>query len=72
MLQIVSDEDEVMIVTNEGKMIRIAMENVRVMSRNTQGVTLVRMDQESGGARRLRGAGRREGHGRRGRVDAGR
>jgi DNA gyrase subunit A len=47
-LQIVSDEDEVMIVTNEGKMIRIPMENVRVMSRNTQGVTLVKMDAESG------------------------
>jgi len=47
-LQIVSDEDEVMIVTNEGKMIRIAMENVRVMSRNTQGVTLVRLEQDSG------------------------
>jgi DNA gyrase subunit A len=47
-LQIVSDDDEVMIVTNEGKMIRIAMENVRVMSRNTQGVTLVRLDQEIG------------------------
>ena len=46
-LQIVSDEDEVMIVTNGGKMIRIAMENVRVMSRNTQGVTLVRLDQDS-------------------------
>jgi DNA gyrase subunit A len=46
-LQIVSNEDEVMLVTNEGKMIRIAMENVRVMSRNTQGVTLVRLDQES-------------------------
>ena len=46
-LQIVSNEDEVMIVTNGGKMIRIAMENVRVMSRNTQGVTLVRLDQDS-------------------------
>jgi DNA gyrase subunit A len=47
-LQIVSDEDEVMIVTNEGKMIRIAMSNVRVIGRNTQGVNLVRMDHESG------------------------
>ncbi|HEY2772915.1 MAG TPA: DNA gyrase subunit A [Candidatus Binatia bacterium] len=47
-LQIVSNEDEVMLVTNEGKMIRIAMENVRVMSRNTQGVTLVRLAQETG------------------------
>jgi DNA gyrase subunit A len=47
-LQIAGDDDEVMIVTSGGKMIRIAMENVRVMSRNTQGVTLVRLDQEDG------------------------
>ncbi len=46
-LQILSDDDEVMIVTNEGKMIRIAMENVRVMSHNTQGVTLLRLGQDS-------------------------
>jgi DNA gyrase subunit A len=47
-LQIVSDDDEVMIVTNEGKMIRIAMKNVRVISRNTQGVTLVKLEADSG------------------------
>ncbi|HYB98356.1 MAG TPA: DNA gyrase subunit A [Candidatus Limnocylindrales bacterium] len=47
-LQILSDEDEVMIVTSDGKMIRIAMENVRIMSRNTQGVTLVKLDVEAG------------------------
>ena len=46
-LQIISDDDEVMIVTNRGKMIRIPMSNVRVMSRNTQGVTLVKLDLES-------------------------
>jgi DNA gyrase subunit A len=47
-LQILDDDDEVMIVTNQGKMIRIAMRNVRVLSRNTQGVSLVRLDLESG------------------------
>ena len=46
-IQIISDEDEVMIVTNGGQMIRIAMRNVRVMSRNTQGVHLFRL--ENGG-----------------------
>ena len=43
-LQILSDEDEVMLVTNAGKMIRIAMRNVRVQGRNTQGVTLVKAE----------------------------
>ena len=47
-LQILSDEDEVMIVTSDGKMIRIAMENVGVKGRNTQGVTLVKLDVEAG------------------------
>ncbi len=47
-LQIISDDDEVMIVTNQGKMIRIPMSNVRVMSRNTQGVNLVKLDLDSG------------------------
>ena len=43
-LQILSDEDEVMLVTNGGKMIRIAMRNVRVQGRITQGVTLFRLE----------------------------
>jgi len=47
-LQILSDEDEVMLVTNGGKMIRMAMRNVRVQGRNTQGVTLLRLETESG------------------------
>jgi len=46
-LQILSEDDEVMIVTNQGKMIRIDMEAVRVKTRNTQGVRLVRMDSDS-------------------------
>ncbi|MBI5505474.1 MAG: DNA gyrase subunit A [Deltaproteobacteria bacterium] len=47
-LQILSDEDEVMLVTNGGKMIRIAMRNVRVQGRNTQGVTLFKLETETG------------------------
>ena len=45
---LVAETGSTMIVTNEGKMIRIAMKNVRVISRNTQGVTLVKLEQDSG------------------------
>ena len=47
-LQIERDADEVMIVTSEGKLIRMAMDRVGVMGRNTQGVRLVRLDGEAG------------------------
>lgn len=40
-LQIENNDDEVMIVTDGGKMIRIGMDRVRVLGRNTQGVRLV-------------------------------
>ncbi|MFT4571471.1 MAG: DNA gyrase subunit A [Hyphomicrobiaceae bacterium] len=43
-LQILDDEDEVVIVTDGGKLIRIGMDKVRVLGRNTQGVRLVRLD----------------------------
>lgn len=36
----VTDEDEVMLVTNGGKIIRMKMEKVRIIGRNTQGVRL--------------------------------
>ncbi len=38
-LQVV-DEDEIMMITNSGKIIRTNMKNVRVIGRNTQGVNL--------------------------------
>ncbi len=41
-LQVV-DEDEVMMITNGGKIIRTNMQNVRVIGRNTQGVNLFRL-----------------------------
>ena len=34
----VKDEDEIMMITNGGKIIRITMEHMRVIGRNTQGV----------------------------------
>ncbi len=42
-VQIVDEGEEVMLVTNGGKMIRIAADDIRVMGRNTQGVRLVKL-----------------------------
>lgn len=36
-------EDNIMIMTNKGKVIRIPAENIRISSRNTQGVTLLKV-----------------------------
>ncbi len=41
-LQVV-DEDEIMMITNGGKIIRTNMQNVRVIGRNTQGVNLFKL-----------------------------
>ncbi len=39
----VRDEDELMITTNRGKIIRIAMKGISVIGRNTKGVKLIRI-----------------------------
>ncbi|MCF8094363.1 MAG: DNA gyrase subunit A [Desulfobacteraceae bacterium] len=41
---VVSDEDEVMLVTDAGKIIRLAIADISVISRNTQGVKLIDME----------------------------
>ena len=38
---VVSDEDEIMLVTDAGKIIRLAIGDISVISRNTQGVKLI-------------------------------
>jgi len=38
---VVSDEDEIMLVTDAGKIIRLAIADISVISRNTQGVKLI-------------------------------
>ncbi|MFQ5347213.1 MAG: DNA gyrase subunit A [Rhodothalassiaceae bacterium] len=43
--RIVSDGDQLMLLTNSGKIIRIGVENIRIAGRNTQGVTLFRVDE---------------------------
>ncbi len=42
---LVEDEDDVMIMTDAGKIIRISVSNVSVISRNTQGVKLIGLDE---------------------------
>ena len=39
-----TDEDDLMIITTQGVMIRQAVENIRTIGRNTQGVRLLRLD----------------------------
>ncbi len=47
-IQIVSAEEEIMLVTDGGKLIRISATGVRVIGRNTQGVRLVRLGKDEG------------------------
>jgi DNA gyrase subunit A len=42
----VNDHDDVMLVTSKGKLIRIAVDGIPLISRNTQGVKLIGMDVE--------------------------
>lgn len=47
-LLLVADNDELMMVTDKGKLIRISIGGINVISRNTQGVKLINLsDQES-------------------------
>jgi len=42
----VQDEDQVMLIANSGKVIRMPMDSVRVIGRNTQGVRLINLEKE--------------------------
>jgi DNA gyrase subunit A len=42
----VTDEDQVILVTDRGKVIRIRMNEIRVIGRNTQGVRLIDLEEE--------------------------
>ncbi len=42
----VVDEDQVMLVANSGKIIRMPMDSVRLIGRNTQGVRLINLEEE--------------------------
>jgi len=41
----VTDEDELMMITNGGKIIRMSMRDLRIIGRNTQGVRLFKLDE---------------------------
>jgi DNA gyrase subunit A len=40
----VNNDDEIMLITSGGKIIRIKMDTMRIIGRNTQGVRLVNLD----------------------------
>ncbi|MDR9501943.1 MAG: DNA gyrase subunit A [Desulfurivibrionaceae bacterium] len=43
----ITDEEEIMLITNGGKIIRMSMDNMRVIGRNTKGVRMIKLgDQE--------------------------
>jgi DNA gyrase subunit A len=41
----VSDTDEVMLITNSGKIIRMPVNSISVIGRNTQGVRLINLEE---------------------------
>lgn len=43
-IRLVDEDDDLMLMTNGGKLIRIPIKDVSVLSRNTQGVKLIGMD----------------------------
>ena len=53
---LVADEDEVMLISSNGTLVRTAVDDISVMGRNTQGVRLIRV----GGGQRLVGLARIE------------
>jgi len=42
----VNDNDELVIITTQGMVIRQSMKDIRVMGRNTQGVRLIRLNED--------------------------
>jgi DNA gyrase subunit A len=44
-VQQVTEEDELMLVTNKGKIIRLHVSDIRVIGRNTQGVRLIDLEE---------------------------
>ncbi|MEX1010938.1 MAG: DNA gyrase subunit A [Balneolaceae bacterium] len=45
-LKEVTDEDDLMVITERGKVIRMQCKGIRTMGRNTQGVRIIRLDDE--------------------------
>src|SRR5699024_3737944 len=45
-LKEVTDKDDLMVITESGKVIRMNCADIRTMGRNTQGVRLIRLEEE--------------------------
>ena len=46
-MKAVSGDEDLLVVTNKGVMIRIPLEQVKISSRNTQGVRIIKLDEKS-------------------------
>ena len=46
-MKAVNGDEDLLIVTNKGVMIRVPLEQVKIASRNTQGVRVIRLDGNS-------------------------
>jgi DNA gyrase subunit A len=45
-LRLVTDDDDLMLITNRGKLIRMPINGIPTIGRNTQGVRLIRLDED--------------------------
>ncbi len=43
-VQQVTEEDQLMLISNKGKIIRLRIKDIRVIGRNTQGVRLIELE----------------------------
>ena len=44
-VQQVTDDDQLMLVSNNGKIIRLRIKDIRIIGRNTQGVRLIELEE---------------------------
>jgi DNA gyrase subunit A len=54
----VEDSDQIMLVTDAGKLIRCPVDDVRIAGRSTQGVRIFKTEESEGGLRRACAGGR--------------
>ena len=50
-VKLVTDEDDLMVMTEQGKAVRLRCKDIKTISRNTQGVRLVRLEESDKVAR---------------------
>ncbi len=62
-LRIVTDDDDLMLITSGGKLIRMPVDGIPTVGRNTQGVRLIRLDESEGVVAMERMAEKEEGEG---------